>query len=907
MSNRINQTSTALLACDLPAQSIVGVLQEPSSDWICSLLAIWRLGHIYLPLDTQNPPTRLDAIMSDCSPAAILTHSATSKVGASLTLDNIQLLDMSCISQDNASEATNRATPQSIAAIIYTSGSTGTPKGIVLKHSALVNQMEQYITDIGIDRQVVMQQSAFSFDLSLWEMFMGLTCGGSVYVVPNLKRRDPIAITKLITEEGITLTLATPSEYMSWLKYGSSLKSSKLVYALSGGEALTPSLKQAFCHLSKPGLRLFNFYGPAEATISCHTVEINYTGEQSSMDHIESIPAGFTIRNASTYIADENLQPLPVGFPGEVVIGGAAVALGYFNNEDLTARRFPDNPYATPRDLSKGWTKMLRTGDRGRLREDGALILGGRITGDTQIKFMGVRIELQEVESALLQAADSVLTEAVVSFRAESQILIAHVVFSADYPVERRDSFLKRLLPSLPLPQYMRPAMIIPLYSLPITAHSKVDRLSVQKLPLPQLQRSAHSHPLTETEQQLKQIWESVIAKEVIENNDFTADSDFFHAGGNSGILVRVQSLVRESFGVVIPLFEFFEASTLGAMASKIENATPETSINWKEETSISSSLAEITVTIPNSQDSKSTGKTVLLTGATGFLGSKILETLIDNVEISKINCIVRGERYMPIRSDKLVVYSGNLTATFLGLAEETFNMLAQKVDLIIHSGAQRSFWEYYQLLRKANVSSTKEIVKMAAPRKIPIHFISSGGVLKLGESSPPTDGSDGYVASKWASERVLEKAAKAFGMPVVIHRTLPASDTSGLTSPVLEQFLDLTRQLKALPFATGWTGEMDLLPISTVATGICNAINENHVDTASRYITYHAEVKLSASELSEYLESHVGDETEFTRIPGLEWVGKIKKLGFGYFIASQKMTLDADGKWAKNPLVSSA
>ena len=196
----------------------------------------------------------------------------------------------------------------------------------------------------------------------------------------------------------------------------------------------------------------------------------------------------------------------------------------------------------------------------------------------------------------------------------------------------------------------------------------------------------------------------------------------------------------------------------------------------------------------------------------------------------------------------------------------------------------------------------------MAAPRKIPIHFISSGGVLKLGGSRPANDGSDGYVASKWASERVLENAAKALGLPVVIHRTLPATDNSGLSSPVLEQFLDLTRQMKTLPFATGWTGEMDLLPIDTVAKGICNAASDDQVvNTAPRYITYRAEVKLSAGELSEYLESQIGDQAEFTRMPGLEWVGKIKSLGFGYFIASQKMILDAGGKWAKSPLVSSA
>ncbi|CAG8976335.1 hypothetical protein HYALB_00005742 [Hymenoscyphus albidus] len=908
MSRRIDQISAALFSCNIQPQSIIGVLQEPTSDWICSLLAIWKLGHIYLPLDTQIPHARLNTMVLDCKPAAILFHATTLQIASSLTRENMKKLNISCLSDEPASPLTNRATPQSLAAIIYTSGSTGIPKGILLKHSSLVNQMEQYVTDLSISHQVVMQQSAFSFDLSLWEMLMGLTCGGSVYVVPNSKRRDPISITNLITEEGITLTLATPTEYLSWLKYGSSLKSSKLAYALSGGEALTPSVKQAFYKLSKSGLRLFNFYGPAESTISCHTAELDYT-KPVSMTSSNPIPAGFTIRNTSTYILDENRKPLPVGFTGEVAIGGAAVAEGYFNNDELTARTFPENLHATSSDLlDKGWKKMLRTGDRGRLREDGALLLEGRISGDTQVKFMGVRIELQDIENTILQAAQPALSEAVVSFRAESNILVAHVVFSVEYPLEDRAGFLKRLLPSLPLAQYMRPVIIIPLESLPITAHSKIDRMLIQKLPIPQGQKSTLAHPLTDTEHQLKEVWESVLAKEVIEFNDFTSDTDFFHAGGNSGILVRVQALVRERFDVVIPLFDFFEASTLGAMASKIEKAVPEGSIDWDEETSVSSISSSSIAAEPLTKTSTSTGKMVLLTGATGFLGKKILETLINDAGISKVCCILRGENRIPFKSDKLMVYSGNLTAPLLGLHEDTFKALAQEVDIIIHSGAQRSFWEYYQLLRRANVSSTKELAKMAAARRIPIQYISSGGVLKFDNSASPSDGSDGYVASKWASEKILEKASKAFGIPITIHRTLATSQTSGSSSAILEQFLDLTRQMKVLPFATGWTGEMDLLPLDTVTTAICKmASQEQAAETGPRYIHHHAEVKLSASELSGYLESHIGEQEDFARMPGLEWIGKIKQLGFGYLISSQKMTLESDGKWARDPLISSA
>jgi hybrid polyketide synthase / nonribosomal peptide synthetase ACE1 len=255
-----------------------------------------------------------------------LVHAATMKDGVALGLQDTTIVDVSSLPKATAVSVPNSAQSQDAAAIIYTSGSTGVPKGIILKHSGLLNELEGTATNLELVPQVVLQQSALSFDMSIWQASMGLANGGTVHVIPYSARRDPIALTKLIATEQITLTGATPSEYLSWLRYGTSMGASNWKIAVSGGEAMTQSLKQECQALSKPNLRLFNFYGPTELSFSCHAIKMFY---DRTSDNAERIPAGFTSRNCSTYIVDEDVKLVPAGFPGEVLVGGAGVALVY--------------------------------------------------------------------------------------------------------------------------------------------------------------------------------------------------------------------------------------------------------------------------------------------------------------------------------------------------------------------------------------------------------------------------------------------------------------------------------------------------------------------------------------------------------------------------------------------------
>lgn len=928
MAGRVDAISASLSKFGVSAGSTVAVFQEPSADWICSLLAIWKFGGVYVPLELRNGIPRLAIIVKDCQPGAIICHDKTANDVPNLGSTSAKVINVSNVSANEIISFTNKAQPQEPAVILYTSGSTGTPKGIILRHCSIRNEMEGYSKEWNIGRETVLQQSAYSFDFSLDQMLSGLANGGTVYVVPESKRRDPAELANLINNEKITYTKATPSEYSAWLRYGwtSLARASQWKFAFGGGEALTNTLVQSFRDLNNTGLRLFNSYGPGEVTISCTKAEIKYW--EASQDSEDPIPTGFPLPNYALYIVDRNMDPVPVGVTGEILIGGAGSALGYLNNDKLTKTKFIPDINPSPEYASKGWTTVYKSGDLGHLRSDGALIFEGRIEGDTQIKLRGIRIELEDIENTIIGAAGGVICKAVCSVRGDPQFLVAHVEFSTTYPDGERGQFLKSLGLRLPLPQYMRPAMIIPLDMIPLNSHSKTNRLAINALPLPSASRASGGDAiLSETEQALKKVWQGVVSKDIAATVTINRDTDFFHVGGNSLLLVKLQALIRETFNAVLPMVELFEASTLGSMASKIENASAVVAIDWEAETAVQADLIA-SKAVDSKVDSKEKvissradcGLVVLLTGATGFLGRHLLEQLNSDPRVSQIHCVAVRQnsdfepRQLAVQSDKITIHTGDLTESKLGLSDTSFSALSRDADVIIHSGANRSFWDYYQQLRLPNLASTKELARLASLRQVPIHFISSGGVLQLSASAgtapsppssmasarPPVDGSMGYVASKWSSETYLENASRALSLPVHIHRVTPAASHSPATPELLAEFSDLAGRMKTLPSQAGWTGSFDLIRVRSLARDVCDAALAAAGPSVGReavleFRHHESEIRLLMRDVALHLEAHEGRDS-FERLPPHKWVGKAKVLGIGYHFASQDFSIGGDG-----------
>ncbi|KKA18098.1 Hybrid NRPS/PKS protein 1, partial [Rasamsonia emersonii CBS 393.64] len=897
MTERVDAIGSALLDAGVAQGSRVAVFQEPTADWVCTMLAIWKVGGVYVPLELTNSLPRLASIVDDCMPEVIVCHDATAADVPALNAESAKTINVSSLTTPAQRELANSSRPEDPAVILYTSGSTGKPKGIVLRHSSIRNEMEGYSKQWQIGQEVVLQQSAYTFDFSLDQMLAGLSNGGTVYVVPKSDRRDPVKIAALIAAENITYTKATPSEYSSWIQHGSaSLTNAKQWrFAFGGGEPLTDSLKREFRSLNNPDLRLMNSYGPGEITISCTKAPIPYHSDDDYSG--KPNPLGSPLPNYAMYVVDKNLDLVPAGVTGEIVIGGLGPAIGYLNNEELTRAKFIPDVYSPPELRANGWTTVYRSGDLGRLQPDGTFVFHGRTDGDSQVKLRGIRIELEDIESSIIQAAGGAVTRAVASVRGEPQFLVAHVEFADNFPEADKAKFAKQLIARLPLPQYMRPAMIIPLDAIPLNSHSKIDRLAIKNLPLPEATASASDADLTDTELALKDVWLSVISKDIAGVVNIDADSDFFHIGGNSLLLVKLQARIREVFDVAVPLLKLFESTALRAMAARIAEATNVLTIDWDEETALQGDLTQ-TADETTKKDASTSGTTVLLTGATGFLGRNILRKLVEDDRVSKIHCVAVRQsssdnqpRELPVQSPKIVAHPGDLTEPLLGLSPEAFAELSAEVDVIIHSGANRSFWDAYQLLRPQNVSATKEVVRLAHGRKIPVHFISSGGVLQLaGEDAqtnngsvsafkPPVDGSMGYVATKWASEVYLENAARSLGVPVHIHRvTRPEDPTRSPRPELVQEFADMAARLKALPMEAGWSGNFDLIPVGPLAKEICDAAVDSVVDESAepRFIHHASEVTLHMDDVRKHMDAAAkvggGELQSFERLLPHKW-----------------------------------
>lgn len=908
MISRIEAISEALQGAGIAAGSRVLVFQKAASNWICSMLAIMRIGSVYVPLDLRNPLPRLASVAVDCEPSAILADETTIDDVPQLSVPTAIAINVATVGDAPSARIPIVAQKDSIAAILYTSGSTGKPKGIMVKHTSLRNEIEGYTTMWKLGAENVLQQSAYTFNHSSDQIYTGLVNGGMVYTVPWSKRGDPLEITKILAEHSITYTKATPSEYSLWMQYGGEnlQNASQWRCAFGGGEPLTHAITQEFADLGLPGLQVFNSYGPTEISISSTKMEVEYRDSLAMKQG--RIPCGFSLPNYATYVVDADMNPLPAGMPGEVCLGGAGVAIGYLNNKELTDKSFVSNPFATARYAENGWTRLYRTGDIGHLTTDGAMVFHNRVAGDTQVKIRGLRIELSDIESNIITASAGVLKEAVVTIR-EGDLLVSHVIFAPQHGLEEADKekYLEHLLNHLPIPQYMIPVVAIPLDKLPLTLHSKVDRKALQVMPLPQRAKAQQDEEMSETMIQLQLVW-----KEILGGTeglfDITPSTSFFFVGGNSLLVIRLQSRIREIFNCVVRLIDLLGSNTLGQMARKIEEASSVGLIDWEEETTlppISSSLDSVSA----SASVQTPPKTILITGATGFLGKYLLPQLAANPDIETIHCVaVREKEGHPsprklFNSPKIVTHPGNLSSPLLGLTEKEFRDLSSQVDVILHMGAVRSFWDNYHTLRPSNVQPTKELVKLAAPRKIPIHYISTMGVFPAGVfTSPPSsasaylpnaDGVEGYVASRWASERILERSTADLGVPTSIYRFLPSSSTG--SQKLMEEFVRFVDVSGLMPDFSNWEGRIDLIhnadAIEWVSGGILAGPEQWPTAFETKFQHFEASVALDVAVLREFVERERGDR-KMERIGGLAWVGRIKRLGFKWLFASQQASI---------------
>ncbi|KAI1463640.1 putative hybrid NRPS/PKS enzyme [Daldinia caldariorum] len=944
MNSRVNSLATALSRnkSSLAHGTIVGVFMEPGAEWICSLLAVLRLGAIYVPLDPRTGLNRLAAIIEDSQLSTLIVNDSTEK--ESERFQSIQTrLNVDQVTITTTTKAPNAASPDSVATIMYTSGSTGVPKGIVMKHETFRNNVELMTTKCYFreGRDVMLQQSSYSFDMSLAQIFLALANGGILHIVPKELRGDSVAISNIIATQGITFTIATPSEYISWIRYGQieDLAGSNWVTSMAGGEPVTKTLTSAFQEVGKADLKLIDCYGPTEITFCSNSRDVDYRSDLA--DSLQDPNSGSdatglkTWPNYSVSIVDANMKAVPVGMPGEVLIGGAGVVAGYLHSE-LDSQGFARNGFASAEFLANGWSRLHRTGDRGRLsRADGSLLLLGRIAGDTQVKLRGLRVDLREVEAAIMNAAEEKIVDVAVTVRESnttgSEMLVAFATMATSPGEADEHNELVKVLDELPLPPYMRPSLIVHVDKLPSNASNKVDRAALKSLPIPQGHHNLNGYEngvaqdLTDTESRLKKLWEEAISSEVLSQYKITRESDFFHVGGTSMYLIRLREAIEDEFGIQnMSLSQLFDGSTLGGMADLITQRTRDNStrvgeekaIDWEEETALPSNI----IRNPASKQQFFTQpEVVILTGATGFLGRAILKRLIEDGVVRKIHCLAvrdpkRVEEQFPhlFKTPQVVVHAGDLALPNFGLANEKQLLdIFAEAHVVIHNGTDVSFVKSYSSLKLVNLGATKELVRLSLPHQLSFHYISTAAVTNLtGEQSfeqrsvgifpPPSSPSElqlkvgGYVATKWASERYLDKVSDRCELPIWIHRPSSITGEGAPETDLMSNMFKYSRANGLVPDTKSWSGWIDMISVESVAMQIADQVYEDYSWPGNvKYLYESGEQEVRISDMKGVLERESSSGLKVKTVSMDEWISRAVEKGLNPLLGEYLRRMD--------------
>ena len=539
LNERANQLARFLRKLGVGRESLVGICLTRSTDLIVGLMGILKAGGAYVPLDSAYPSERLAFIVEDTALRVIVTQKELIK---RLPSHQAQVVcvdsDREKIAAELKTNLAEEASAENLAYLIYTSGSTGRPKGVAIEHRSAVTLLEWAETVFTREEiSGVLASTSICFDLSIFEIFVPLSCGGKIILADNA-----LHLPSLRAAEQVTLVNTVPSA-MTELVRMKGLPASVRTVNLAG-EPLQPALVEQIYRQSN-ARRVFDLYGPSEDT-TYSTYALRQPGAAATI--------GRPVANTQVYILDKNLQPVPIGVSGELYLGGAGLARGYLNRPDLTRERFIRYPF------NDSGARLYRTGDLARYRTDGNLEYLGRI--DHQVKIRGFRIELGEIETVLNQ--HPAVSESVV---------IAHEDGSggknlAAYVVPRRGSVpttleLREFLKDR-LPQFMLPAFVMMLESLPLTPNGKLDR---KALPKPEstglASRGTFVAPSNPVEQHLVKTWEEILKTQPIGVQD-----NFFELGGHSLLAVELFVRIETEFGKKFPLATLFQAPTIKQLAS---------------------------------------------------------------------------------------------------------------------------------------------------------------------------------------------------------------------------------------------------------------------------------------------------------------------------------------------------
>ncbi|MBN1209743.1 MAG: amino acid adenylation domain-containing protein [Myxococcaceae bacterium] len=556
LDGRARRVARLLRARGVGPEVRVGVCAERSLEMVIAVLGVIHAGGAYVPLDPAHPSERLQYMMEDAGVRVLLTQRRLAERLPDIPVERLWLESEEVAAEDAAPLAPPALEPEHLAYVIYTSGSTGRPKGVMLAHREVCQRLAfgQAAYPLG-EGSRVLQVASLGFDPSVLEIFHALSTGAQLVLLPPGGNRDPSVLAKHVAQQRVTSLELVPSMLELMLDQPLFTQGPSLRRIFVGGEAISLALQERV--LATLSAELVNTYGPTEATVDV----LHWTCRPAP--GLQSVPIGTPISRSRAYIVDAHLRPVPVGVPGELLIGGAYLARGYQGRPDTTAEKFVPDPFS-----GEPGARLYRTGDLVRYLPSGEIEFLGRT--DHQLKLRGVRIEPGEIESPI--RAHPSIRDCVVmpyAFGPGDVRLVAYCALREALGEAEQRAWAESLHEHLAalLPAVMMPAAFVPMAEFPLNASGKVDRKALPP-PVPaQLgARAASVAPRNPVEQSLAELWKEVLSLEQVGVTD-----DFFSLGGHSMLALRLMGQVERRLGVKLPLDALFESPTIAGLAERLQ------------------------------------------------------------------------------------------------------------------------------------------------------------------------------------------------------------------------------------------------------------------------------------------------------------------------------------------------
>jgi len=732
LNKKANSLAHFLINNNVQQNDIIAIMTDRSLETIVCMLGILKAGAAFVNMDPTYPIERTTYYLKDCKAKCVLKQKHLNLPINNFS--NVYEIDLNNdIYKDNIDNPNISIDLQSLSYIIYTSGSTGTPKGVVLNHIGLANMCKAMTLVLDYlkegPKHTLLSVTSTPFDIFVYEIVVPLSHGMKIVLANNAEHRNPKLVDELIRKYNTDVMTVTPS--LMKINYDNREPNSALSLVKNmvfGGEPLSEKFVRDLKALASD-ITVYNIYGPSEITVLCNV---------QNLDGEKEINIGPPILNNKIYILDNDMNPVPIGFSGEIYIGGVQVGCGYLGKEDLTNEKFIKNPFADG--------KMFKSGDIGRWTKDGKLQCLGRM--DHQVKLRGLRIELGEIEKileAIPEVDEAVINKVVVN---DKEALCAYYVLNSDI-----DETLLRTALREKLPYYMVPTYFMKLSSMPYSINRKIDR---KALPAPHLNNN-DKNKNTDKIIKSNSISDKLlhIFKNVLNISNINITDNFFDIGGDSIAAIQVQ-IEAVKHGINIEYSDIFKYPTIKQLADNI-NKNEFFEIASYSNSKINKILERNTIASISSIR-KTKVKNILVIGTTGYLGVHLIHEFLTKHK-GNVYCLIRpknriepkqrlediftfyfGTKCFNKYKKRMIILNGDITKGNLGLSQKDINVVKEKVDTIINSGALVKHYGEHELFENINVFGTQNVVDFCLKHNKRLLHISTISVSGNGEKVENVD-----------------------------------------------------------------------------------------------------------------------------------------------------------------------